>query len=1584
MKKTSFLFAIILLCLITILPAPAHADTYGSLNYGDNGDGTCTVYGSSYTSSANIPYYINGLKVTHIAPGAFKDVRMLQKVLLSNSLRFIGEEAFYKAYDPNPFAFDFEMGNSIEYIGHRAFYNANLSIYLQLPETLTYIGVGASSYNSYTLPNKYGDWCQFTAYGGDTGVIYQGGAVVSSDYGYRLKDYEQTSNKDGTCTLTAYTGSFTNLELPGSLIGEPIRCLGEDVLASKNLTNIKLNPDLKYFGKGALANNNLNSVTLSDNIMEIGLGAFSGNNFDTFTLPAGDWFAYDENGFNGSLFSGGDSVSVDLGYSKTSCIPRRKSNVPATASLIQMVGDTYSLNLSQIFEDDYLDPLTYEVNIDGAGFVTVPKDYAFTSSEARDYTLIFRAFDGKKHSDDTYTVTITSRAYPSHYPTRKSGVPAEIDESIMVSTAYSLDLSIIFEDRENYDLSYQVDIDGAGYANTSSSSFSYHPSTVGEHTLVFRAYNRANYSLDTFRVNLTALARFKVYYHGNGAASGYEPESGNYYIIGSKVTVLRNTGALAMPGYAFIGWNTSQDGSGTHYDPGDTFKIYRNSTLFAEWAKATITSGGTYNIAEIPGVIPGVILTIATTEPVTLTGTAPGSEDTNGVRIRCIEGANLTLKNLTNISPYDALRFTGYNNKLFLDGNNTLESGGYYACIQVGNETELTIDNAPGKTGTLSALARIEGAGIGGSAYGSNYYNTQTSIITIKGGTITAVGGGNAAGIGGSFKYSGGIINITGGTIEAKGGEDAAGIGAGKYGHGGNITISGGQVDAVGGRGGAGIGGGTFGQGGNIIISGGDIKATGNAYAAGIGGGFGSGAGNVIISGGTVHATGGQGGAGIGSGDGDGWVWGTSGDGGTVTISGGDVTGLGVYTAAGIGGSNTTTVNITGGTVYAGGGMGAAGIGGSGEKRGGSITISGGEVTADGGSGGAGIGSGAGQRETGPISISNCTVIARGGSYSAGIGGAEGANGGTTTISGATVMAYSGGIGVPAIGCGQYIPTKGPVQSGNITIKDGAMVYAHGPDDPFQSYYVIGCGNIYDTSVNINQDIIFSGASTMVFTANGTRSEDFTLSDSIRSYSDFSDLFSIRLQYGLDTEPWNDANCLFYNDSLILVHIPFFANTADTVTNMPPIQDVAYGGKIRIPPAPSREGYVFDGWYKEAACINAWDFDDCVTSETASGMDGLYAKWIKESVIEISAETGGSVSPNGFVKLLSGEDLTVTISPFDDCTLDEITSTLTGTPTDNGDGTYTFHNITADGTINVSFNLPPPVELVYRTINIVSGGHGSVSPAGQFTIVDGASLTLTPSPDSGYMVGSLSTTAIVTGITQTVNGSFTIGNITSDGEVQVDFEPINYLVSITSASTGDVLPSGTHKVLHGSDVSIYPLPNTGYEVDAVTSTAANSGISSNANGSYTVSDITSAGTILVSYSIANYAVEVIAGDHGSVSPSGTQMVTYGNSLTITPSPDTGYEVDTVTTTAGNMVVAQSGGDYEIQNITEACTVNVTFKPIACTLTYDNNGGNGSIANTDVTYNENNRFKRRRRLFETKSCTGQLGYRLPRRALRSER
>lgn len=68
--------------------------------------------------------------------------------------------------------------------------------------------------------------------------------------------------------------------------------------------------------------------------------------------------------------------------------------------------------------------------------------------------------------------------------------------------------------------------------------------------------------------------------------------------------------------------------------------------------------------------------------------------------------------------------------------------------------------------------------------------------------------------------------------------------------------------------------------------------------------------------------------------------------------------------------------------------------------------------------------------------------------------------------------------------------------------------------------------------------------------------------------------------------------------------------------------NVLPNSKIIEPTAPFRLGYTFGGWYKEAECMNSWDFDfDTVSANTI-----LYAKWISNGSNIYDINNDGSVN----------------------------------------------------------------------------------------------------------------------------------------------------------------------------------------------------------------------------------------------------------------------------------------------------------------------------------------------------------------------
>lgn len=57
-----------------------------------------------------------------------------------------------------------------------------------------------------------------------------------------------------------------------------------------------------------------------------------------------------------------------------------------------------------------------------------------------------------------------------------------------------------------------------------------------------------------------------------------------------------------------------------------------------------------------------------------------------------------------------------------------------------------------------------------------------------------------------------------------------------------------------------------------------------------------------------------------------------------------------------------------------------------------------------------------------------------------------------------------------------------------------------------------------------------------------------------------------------------------------------------------PDQVVQFGEKIQEPEAPTREGYIFAGWYKDIYLKDEWDFEN----DVVEGNMRLYAKWIQQ------------------------------------------------------------------------------------------------------------------------------------------------------------------------------------------------------------------------------------------------------------------------------------------------------------------------------------------------------------------------------------
>ena len=504
----------------------------------------------------------------------------------------------------------------------------------------------------------------------------------------------------------------------------------------------------------------------------------------------------------------------------------------------------------------------------------------------------------------------------------------------------------------------------------------------------------------------------------------------------------------------------------------------------------------------------------------------------NTVTIHADEGktVNVTLDNVTiNVDEgskyaYDpnayktAVSVTGSGNtNIELNGNNTLTSGYGHAGLEH-NKTDdsgtLTIQDeknddgsakgsASDTTGSLTANGGIDGAGIGGS-------DEHDGQVTITGGEITATGGNGAAGIGGGAGDTDAVggdgdVTISGGTITATGGRLGAGIGGGAYGN-GTVTVTDGDITAKAtGRYGAGIGGGygakpkpsgtLIGGNGTVTISGGTItEASGGYMAAGIGSGF-QGLGTVTIEGDAVikNAQGGEAGAGIGSG--------TRGN-SEIIIRGDAVIENAESSANGAG---------------IGSGQGDLYLDGDGmviDPTVGNVTIEGNAKIENAKSGYGGSGIGGGTVGIGNVIIRGNAQIgnATGGEEGAGIGGGALGTGDVTIEGNVTIENAQGGAGAAGIGGGAETEpdtedTRNKVSiksteagSPNITAAGGGVL--NNEDAPLAGAAAIGSGSVADGATEVKSDITVEGKVTIDATGGG----DVAIGDSTNGETRFSGL----------------------------------------------------------------------------------------------------------------------------------------------------------------------------------------------------------------------------------------------------------------------------------------------------------------------------------------------------------------------------------------------------------------------------------------------------------------------------------------------
>ena len=237
---------------------------------------------------------------------------------------------------------------------------------------------------------------------------------------------------------------------------------------------------------------------------------------------------------------------------------------------------------------------------------------------------------------------------------------------------------------------------------------------------------------------------------------------------------------------------------------------------------------------------------------------------------------------------------------------------------------------------------------------------------------------------------------------------------------------------------------------------------------------------------------------------------------------------------------------------------------------------------------------------------------------------------------------------------------------------------------------------------------------------------------------------------------------------------------------------------------------------------------------------------------------------------------------------------------------------TSGQTLMLVSGVPTWVTFPFYYISATSSTNGTVSPAGIKILSPGASQVYSITPSSGYVVGSLT----VDGSSVSVVPTYTFTSVGASHTISASFVP-TYNIVASSGANGTVTPTGTTVVTSGSSRAYTITPSAGYYVATVTVDGSSVG----AVSTYTFTSVGASHTISASFAIYTYSLTASSGANGTVTPTGTTVVSYGGSQVYSMTPSSGYVVGSLTVDGSSVSVVPT---YTFTSVGASHTISASF------------------------------------------------------------
>jgi fibronectin type 3 domain-containing protein len=329
----------------------------------------------------------------------------------------------------------------------------------------------------------------------------------------------------------------------------------------------------------------------------------------------------------------------------------------------------------------------------------------------------------------------------------------------------------------------------------------------------------------------------------------------------------------------------------------------------------------------------------------------------------------------------------------------------------------------------------------------------------------------------------------------------------------------------------------------------------------------------------------------------------------------------------------------------------------------------------------------------------------------------------------------------------------------------------------------------------------------------------------------------------------------------------------------------------------------------DSLILDGVSVQDSLTRYTFAGLNSshsLTAYFGRDTFfVNATANGNGTIGPSGMIYEEYGDSIQYNISPSTGHHIDSVV--IDGTVNLGAVPNYTYSNITANGTIEAFFS-PDIIPVSANAVN------GSIFPSGALNYLYGDTVSFTFAPVSGHHFDSVVVNGIPS-IDSTIG--YTVSGLTAPMSITAYFSIDQYSLAVTANGNGTITPGGVI-VNHGDSAVFSIQPAFQNHVDSVVVDGINVG----ADTSYTFTAVTSNHTLAAYFSINTFDVNAFAYGQGAISPNGTTLVPYNDSLQYSIVPDPGFVIDSVIINGTANIGAPAS--YTFHNVSASSLIEAYF------------------------------------------------------------